>query len=99
MDIGGGANEATLLRTFEKIIEYKNVQAIIINIFAGITRADEVANAIVSAKKQIPHLPPLFIRLAGTNYEVASTILMRENIVIMPDLESCLTAANEVIDE
>ena len=99
LDIGGGANEETLLHAFEKIIEYKNLHAIIINIFAGITRADEVARAIVSVKKQIPHLPPLFIRLAGTNYEEASAILIQENIVIMPNLESCLLAAKKVIDE
>lgn len=99
LDIGGGANEATLLKAFERIVEYKNLQAIIINIFAGITRADEVAKAIVSAKKQIKDLPPLFIRLAGTNYEAATEILRKENIVIMPNLQSCLTAAKDVIHD
>ena len=99
LDIGGGANEATLLKAFERIVEYKNLQAIIINIFAGITRADEVAKAIVSAKKQIKTLPPLFIRLAGTNYEAAGEILKKENIIIMPNLQSCLTAAKEVIND
>ena len=99
LDIGGGASEATLLKAFARIAEYKNLQAIIINIFAGITRADEVAKAIISAKKQIPQLPPLFIRLAGTNYEAAAEILTKENIVIMPNLESCLVAAKGVIHE
>ena len=99
LDIGGGANEETLLKAFNRIVEYPNLQAIIINIFAGITRADEVANAIVSAKQQITNLPPLFIRLAGTNYEAAAKILTKERIVIMPNLASCLTAAKEVIHE
>jgi len=99
LDIGGGANEETLLKAFNRIVEYPNLQAIIINIFAGITRADEVANAIVSAKKHITNLPPLFIRLAGTNYEAAAKILTKERIVIMPNLASCLTAAKEVIHE
>jgi len=99
LDIGGGANEATLLQAFERIVEYKKLKVIIINIFAGITRADEVAKAIISAKQQIKNLPPLFIRLAGTNYEAASDILTKENIVIMPNLESCLLAAKEVINE
>jgi len=99
LDIGGGANEETLLKAFNRIVEYKGLKAIIINIFAGITRADEVAKAIVSAKKQIKNLPPLFIRLAGTNYEAAAEILNKENLVIMPNLESCLTAAKEVIHE
>lgn len=99
LDIGGGANTETLLKAFHRIVEYGNLQAIVINIFAGITRADEVANAIVAAKKQIATLPPLFIRLAGTNYEAAQEILTKEGIVIMPNLESCLNAAKEVIHE
>ena len=99
LDIGGGANTETLLKAFNRIVEYKNLQAIIINIFAGITRADEVAHAIVAAKEQINGLPLLFIRLAGTNYEAAAKILTDNGITIMPSLESCLVAAKEVIHE
>ena len=99
LDIGGGANVETLLKAFNRIVEYKNLQAIIINIFAGITRADEVANAIVAARQQIKDLPPLFIRLAGTNQEAAVKILTDKGIVIMPNLQSCLTAAKGVVHE
>jgi len=99
LDIGGGANTETLLKAFNKIVEYPNVQAIIINIFAGITRSDEVAKAIIAAQKQIAELPPLFIRLAGTNYQEAEALLTAENISIMPNLKSCLIAAKEVVHE
>ena len=99
LDIGGGANVETLLKAFNRIVEYKNLQAIIINIFAGITRADEVANAIVAARQQIKDLPPLFIRLAGTNQEAAVKILTAKGVVIMPNLQSCLTAAKGVVHE
>lgn len=99
LDIGGGANTETLLAAFRKIIEYTDVQAIVINIFAGITRADEVANAIVAAKQHITNLPPLFIRLAGTNYQQAENILSHNDIALLPDLESCLAAAKKVIHE
>lgn len=98
LDIGGGANEETLLKAFNRIVEYPNIQAIIINIFAGITRADEVAKAVVSAKEQIENLPPLFIRLAGTNYEAAEKILSEHSITLLPDLESALSAAQESIN-
>lgn len=97
LDIGGGANEETLLKAFKRIVEYTHLQAIIINIFAGITRADEVAKAIVAAKQQIENLPPLFIRLTGTNYEAAEKILTKNNIALLPNLESALKAAKEVI--
>jgi len=99
LDIGGGATTETLLKAFNRIVEYKNLQAIIINIFAGITRADEVAKAIVAAKEQIQNLPPLFIRLAGTNQAAAVKILTDKGIVIMPNLQSCLVAAKEVVHD
>lgn len=99
LDIGGGANTETLLKAFTRLVEYPDLKAIIINIFAGITRADEVARAIIAAKEHIPNLPPLFIRLAGTNYSVAEKILSDKGIVIMPTLEACITSAKEVIHE
>ncbi len=99
LDIGGGANTETLLKAFNRIVEYEHIKAIVINIFAGITRADEVARAIIAAKEQITNLPPLFIRLAGTNYESAVTLLEDKQITILPDLHSCLVAAKEVIHD
>jgi len=96
LDIGGGANTASVLAAFERIMEFPSVQAIVINIFAGITRCDEVAKAIIAARQQIDTLPPLFIRLAGTNFEAAVELLAKENIAILPTLEECLSAAKEV---
>ncbi|HET8883996.1 MAG TPA: ATP-grasp domain-containing protein [Candidatus Saccharimonadales bacterium] len=96
LDVGGGANTASVLTAFERIITYPNVQAIVINIFAGITRCDEVARAIIAARQQIDDLPPLFIRLAGTNFEEAVTLLTAENITTLASLEECLAAAKEV---
>lgn len=97
LDIGGGANTETLLKAFKKIVEYPNIQAIVINIFAGITRSDEVAMAIIAARQQITNLPPLFIRLAGTNYQEAAELLEAEAITIMPNLAACLSATKEVV--
>jgi succinyl-CoA synthetase beta subunit len=99
LDIGGGANSASVLAAFERIMEFSHVRAIVINIFAGITRCDEVAKAIITAKSQIKDLPPLFIRLAGTNFEAAAELLAREDIAILATLEECLLAAKEVDDE
>lgn len=99
LDIGGGANAASVLAAFERIMEFPNIHAIVINIFAGITRCDEVAKAIITAKDQMKDLPPLFIRLAGTNFEAAVELLAAENITILATLEECLTAAKEVENE
>lgn len=100
LDIGGGANAASVLRAFNRIMEYPNIKAIVINIFAGITRCDEVARAIVEAKKQLPNLPALCIRLAGTNYDEAKQLLDQESIKLLPTLKQCIEAAKqEVVHE
>ena len=99
LDIGGGANAASVLSAFERIMEFNHIHAIVINIFAGITRCDEVAKAIITAKSQMKDLPPLFIRLAGTNYDAAAALLAKENIAILATLEECLRAAKEVSHE
>ncbi len=97
LDIGGGANAASLKVAFDKIMQYKNIQAIVINIFAGITRCDEVAKAIITARGDFDSLPPLFIRLAGTNYQSAVKLLEDEGIAVLPNLSSCIQAANKKV--
>lgn len=97
LDIGGGATAESIIDAFNQIIMFPNVKTIVINIFAGITRCDEVAKAIIEAKKQIPHLPPLFIRLAGTNFEEAKQLLTTEDIPTLSSLDECLDAAKEVV--
>lgn len=95
LDIGGGANTESVLKAFRRIMEFPSVNAIVINIFAGITRCDEVARAVIAAKKQINGLPPLFIRLAGTNFEEAVALLSAEDIPTLATLEECLEKAKE----
>jgi succinyl-CoA synthetase beta subunit len=95
LDIGGGASEASVLAAFKRIVEYQNVRVIIINIFAGITRCDEVARAIIAARSQLDELPPLAIRLAGTNYEQAAELLADAGVQIHANLEEAITSAKE----
>jgi succinyl-CoA synthetase beta subunit len=97
LDIGGGSNTETLVAAFRRIAAYPNIQAIVINVFAGISRCDDVARAIVAAKDQIDTLSPLFIRLAGTNFEAAVDILSEEGIPILATLEGCLAAAKQKV--
>ena len=95
LDIGGGANEASILAAFERIVEYPHVSVIIINIFAGITRCDEVARAIIAAKERIDTLPRLYIRLAGTNFETAVDLLTSHDITTLSTLDECIQTAKE----
>ena len=95
LDIGGGASTSSVLAAFERIMTFDSIQAIVINIFAGITKCDEVAHAIIAARKQIDSLPPLYIRLAGTNFEEAVALLSAEGMTTLSTLGDCLIAAQE----
>ena len=97
LDVGGGANAASVLAAFRRIMEYRGVKAIVINIFAGITRCDEVARAIIEAREQIADLPPLCIRLAGTNYTEAKVLLDDADISLLPTLKECLDTAKKEV--
>jgi succinyl-CoA synthetase beta subunit len=77
LDIGGGANSDKIAASFARFIEYENLRAIIVNIFAGITKCDQVARALLTAKQTYPQLPPLFVCLSGTNLGQAKTIMSR----------------------
>jgi len=57
------------------ILSDERVKAILINIFGGITRGDEVARGIVEALEQIDTDVPMVVRLAGTNAAEGMAIL------------------------
>lgn len=96
LDIGGGATTENVYEALAKLQEFFHLEAIIVNIFAGITRCDQIAQAIIDAQARLPHLPPIFIRLAGTNFEEAVALLTAKNIPTLTTLEECLDKAAEV---
>ncbi|MFB6282745.1 MAG: ADP-forming succinate--CoA ligase subunit beta [Halobacteria archaeon] len=74
LDVGGGARAERVKNALELVFEDKNVDAVIFNIFGGITRCDEVAEGINEAlPEEIPK--PLVVRLTGTNEEEGREIL------------------------
>jgi succinyl-CoA synthetase beta subunit len=75
LDVGGGADASVLSNAIEVINTDENVRAILINIFGGITRGDEVANGIVTALERVQVKAPIVIRLDGTNAEQGRAII------------------------
>jgi succinyl-CoA synthetase beta subunit len=96
LDIGGGTGEKEFVSALKSIAELPGVTSIIVNIFAGISRCDEIARGIISAREQLPDLPPLFIRLEGTNRDTAVELLTDAGIAIEPDLKTCVQKAMEM---
>ena len=90
LDIGGGATVEAIVASFQQITTFRHVNAIIINIFGGIVRCDDVAKAILAAREQFPSLPQLYIRLSGNRSSEATDLLADSGLTLYPDLPACL---------
>lgn len=77
MDAGGGSSMQATASALEILISTQP-KALLINIFGGITRCDEVAAAIIQVKETMDIQVPIVIRLVGTNEE-AGIALLREH--------------------
>lgn len=75
LDIGGGAKADQVATALRLILSDPKVEAVLINIFGGITRGDIVANGILEALNQVEANVPMVVRLAGTNAEEGRAIL------------------------
>jgi succinyl-CoA synthetase beta subunit len=86
LDVGGSSSPEKVVHAFEIITRNKNVQAILINIFGGITRCDDIAKGILQARKTVNLRVPLVIRLIGTNEKEGQAILKKEGIDVFETL-------------
>jgi succinyl-CoA synthetase beta subunit len=75
LDIGGGAQADKVAAALRIILSDHNVNAVLFNIFGGITRCDEVAKGIVGALGQVKTHVPMVVRLVGTNEAEGRAIL------------------------
>lgn len=81
LDIGGGAQAELVKNSLELILSDPNVKGILINIFGGITRGDEVAKGIIQGTQGVDIRVPIVVRLAGTNAELGLEILNDSDLI------------------
>jgi len=79
-DIGGGAKAEVVENALAVILMNPRVRGVVINVFGGITRGDEVAKGIVTARDNLHMKLPLVVRLSGTNEEEGRAILKQHGI-------------------
>lgn len=94
LDIGGGASSEKVAAALRIILADRNVKAVLINIFGGITRGDEVARGILTAIQEVKPRVPMIVRLVGTNAEEGRRLLANSNLVTA---ESLVDAARKAI--
>jgi len=75
LDVGGGAKEAVVKAALEIVLSNPRVRSVMINIFGGITRGDEVAKGILDVIQAHPPRVPLVVRLSGTEAEAGRKLL------------------------
>jgi len=75
LDIGGGARSDKVAEAMRLILSDSSVKAILVNIFGGIARGDEVARGLVAARSQQTRSVPMVVRIVGTNADIAAKIL------------------------
>jgi succinyl-CoA synthetase beta subunit len=75
LDIGGGAKADRVAAAMRLILADPKVEAILVNIFGGITRGDEVARGLIDARSRQEREVPMVVRIVGTNAEEAGRLL------------------------
>ncbi len=99
LDIGGGANADVMAGALEVINNDPNVRSILINIFGGITKGEEVANGIVQALERVAIDSPIVIRLDGTNADEGRAILqshLSDRLQLQPTMLDAARTAVEL---
>jgi succinyl-CoA synthetase beta subunit len=81
LDIGGGAGADKVAAALRIILADANVQAVLFNIFGGITRCDEVARGVLTAMEDVKPKVPMVVRLVGTNAEEGRQLLANAKMI------------------
>ena len=86
LDVGGSSSPEKVLNALRIILKHQGLTAILINIFGGITRGDDIARGILMARERLSIPMPLVIRLIGTNETEGRAILKGAGIDAYEDL-------------
>ena len=90
LDVGGSSNPQKVADALGIILRNPKVKAILINIFGGITRCDDIANGLLMAREQLDVNVPLVIRLVGTNQKEGRRILEGAGLKAGDDLDEAV---------
>ncbi|MDE2863006.1 MAG: ADP-forming succinate--CoA ligase subunit beta [Chloroflexota bacterium] len=93
LDVGGGADAGQVAKAMNLILADPEVEVVLVNIFGGITRCDDVAHGIVQALDGLSRRVPLEIRLVGTNQAEGLKILREAGLNAHRDMLSAVRAA------
>jgi succinyl-CoA synthetase beta subunit len=93
LDVGGGARHETVRGAMELILADPKVEAILVNIFGGITRGDEVAEGLIEARAEQARAVPMVVRIVGTNAAEAARLLQEAKFETATSLDQAAEKA------
>lgn len=96
LDVGGGADADQVTEAFRIILADSHVKAVLVNIFGGIMRCTTIAEALITAYKNIGFNVPLVVRLEGTEVEQGKKILAESDVDIIT-ADGLTDAAKKVV--
>lgn len=96
LDIGGGASRERVREAIKLVLSHEKVEVLLVNIFGGITRCDEVANGIVDALTEVSERKPIVVRMLGTNEEEGRRILESRGISVFTEMDEAVRKAVEL---
>jgi succinyl-CoA synthetase beta subunit len=98
LDVGGGASADAMAESLALVLKDPAVKSVLVNIFGGITRGEEVANGVVEATKRLGDFPQkLVVRLDGTNAEEGRRILEEAALPSVVSAATMQEAAAEAV--
>jgi succinyl-CoA synthetase beta subunit len=102
LDAGGGSKADEVVTALEVLLSDEKVKSLLVNIFGGITRCDEVAEGLLTALDRLGATLPIVVRLDGTNEEEGRAIIRERapgNVVVEDTMLSAAKRAVELAKE
>ena len=99
LDVGGGADADTMSESLALVLSDRQVKSVLVNIFGGITRCDEVANGVLAALDRLGDVrQTMVVRLDGTNAEEGRNILTEADHPRIVPAQDMLAAAEKAVE-
>ena len=98
LDIGGGAKAEVMRKALTFVARDPQVRGILVNIFGGITRGEEVAKGVIMAQAEIPEGMPIVVRLSGTGAEEGKALLRDAGLAWGKDMRDAAQKIVAAID-
>lgn len=96
LDIGGSSNPGKVIEAMTLLLKDPKVKVVLINIFGGITRCDDVAYGLLKAFEQIENDLPVIVRLTGTNEKEGRDLLRNTRFKVAETMSEATLMAVEL---